>query len=174
MRRGLGGPQLGLRGSRQLKGRKAVLVAVAVEKRANRTGRARMTVIPDFQATTLLAFIKENISPGSTIYTDGLKQFTGLEEAGYQHVPRMQPLRADLRKGDKPVVPLADRAIGNLQQWLIGTYHGVGRHQLQVYLDEFVFRHNRRKTPQAAFQTLLGLGTAHASTEGNVIRGGHD
>jgi transposase-like protein len=170
----VGGPQPGLRGSRQLKGRKAVLVAVAVEKRGNRTGRARMTVIPDFQATTLLTFIKENIAPGSTIYTDGLKQFTGLEEAGYQHVPRMQPLRADLRKGAKPVVPLADRAIGNLQQWLIGTYHGVGRHQLQVYLDEFVFRHNRRQTPQAAFQTLLGLGTAHAPTEGNVIRGGHD
>ena len=170
----VGGPQPGLRGSRQLKGRKAVLVAVAVEKRANRTGRARMTVIPDVQATTLLAFIKENIAPGSTIYTDGLKQFTGLEEAGYQHVPRMQPLRGDLRKGAKPVVPLADRAIGNLQQWLIGAYHGVGRHQLQVYLDEFVFRHNRRQTPQAAFQTLLGFGTAHGPTEGVVIRGGHD
>ncbi|HMJ74005.1 MAG TPA: IS1595 family transposase, partial [Solirubrobacterales bacterium] len=26
---------------------------------------------------------------------------------------------------------------------------------------EFVFRHNRRRTPMAAFQTLLGLGTAH-------------
>jgi hypothetical protein len=78
------------------------------------------------------------------------------------------------RKGAKPVVPLADRAIGNLQQWLIGTYHGVGRHQLQVYLDEFVFRHNRRQTPQAAFQTLLGFGTAHGPTEGDVIRGGHD
>ena len=37
------------------------------------------------------------------------------------------------------VVPLADRAIGNLQQWLIGTYHGVSQAQLQVYLDEFVF-----------------------------------
>ena len=170
----VGGPQPGLRGSRQLKGRKAVLVAIAVEKRGTRTGRARMTVIPDFQATTLLKFIKENIAPGSTIYTDGLKQFTGLEEAGYQHVPRIQPLRADLRKGAKPVVPLADRAIGNLQQWLIGTYHGVGRHQLQVYLDEFVFRHNRRRTPQAAFQTLLGFGTAHGPTTGNVIRGGHD
>jgi hypothetical protein len=36
------------------------------------------------------------------------------------------------------VTPLADRAIGNLQQWLIGTYHGVSRAQLQVYLDEFV------------------------------------
>ena len=42
------------------------------------------------------------------------------------------------------MVPLADRAIGNLQQWLIGTYHGVSRPQLPVYLDEFVFRHNRR------------------------------
>jgi transposase-like protein len=58
-----------------------------------------MTVIPDFQATTLLAFIKENIAPGSTIYTDGLKQFTGLEEAAYQHVPRMQPLRAGSPQG---------------------------------------------------------------------------
>jgi hypothetical protein len=26
---------------------------------------------------------------------------------------------------------LADRAIGNLQQWLIGTYHGVSRDQLR-------------------------------------------
>ena len=56
-------------------------------------------------------------------------------------------------------MPLADRAIGNLQQWLIGTYHGVSKAQLQAYLDEFVFRHNRRRQPMAAFQTLLGLGT---------------
>ena len=60
------------------------------------------------------------------------------------------------------MVPLADRAIGNLQQWLIGTYHGVSKAQLQVYLDEFVFRHNRRRQPMAAFQTLLGLGTGRA------------
>jgi hypothetical protein len=43
--------------------------------------------------------------------------------------------------------------IGNLQQWLIGTYHGVSRDQLQSYLDEFVFRHNGRRQPIAAFQT---------------------
>ena len=35
-------------------------------------------------------------------------------------------------------IPGDDLAGGNLQQWLIGTYHGVGRHQLQAYLDEFV------------------------------------
>ncbi len=42
-------------------------------------------------------------------------------------------------KGAQSVVPLADRAVGNLQQWLLGTHHGVSRDQLQVYLDEFVF-----------------------------------
>jgi hypothetical protein len=47
-------------------------------------------------------------------------------------------LRIEQRKGAKSVVPLADWAIGNLQQWLIGTYYGVSRDQLQVYLDEFV------------------------------------
>ena len=32
---------------------------------------------------------------------------------------------------------------------------------LQVYLDEFIFRYNRRRTPIAAFQTLLGLSSQH-------------
>src|SRR5450631_3805052 len=85
-----------------------------------------------------------------------------------------QPRRSALSKGAASVVPLADRAIGNLQQWLIGTYHGVSKAQLQVYLDEFVFRHNRRKTPAAAFQSLLGLGTARKSTKYEQIRGARD
>jgi hypothetical protein len=69
----VGGTQAGLRGSRQLsgsrqlKGRKAALVLVAVEKR----GRARMAVIPDFKSTTLIAFLKQNVEAGSTVYTDG-------------------------------------------------------------------------------------------------------
>ena len=108
------------------------------------------------------------------MYTDGLKSFTGLHDAGYKHVPRTQPLRTDLRKGAKSVVPLADRSIGNLQQWLIGTYHGVSRDQLQVYLDKFVFRHNRRRLPMAAFQTLLGLGAGRKPTHYQDIRGAAD
>jgi transposase-like protein len=170
----VGGMQTGLRGSRQLKGRKAALVIVAVERRGRASGRTRMAVIPDFRKKTLDKFIRDNIAPGTTIYTDGLKSFTGLEEAGFTHVPHSQPLRSDLSKGAKSVVPLADRAIGNLQQWLIGTYHGVSRDQLQVYLDEFVFRHNRRNQPMAGFQTLLGLGTCHLPTCWNQIRAAKD
>jgi transposase-like protein len=160
----VGGTQAGLRGSRQLRGRKAALVLVGVEKRGHSSGRVRMEVIPDFKALTLQDFVKRNVEPGSTIYTDGLKSYGGLVDIGYGHVARPQPIRTRLRQGEKSVVPLADRAIGNLQNWLVGTYHGVSGAQLPAYLDEFVFRHNRWRTPQAAFQTLLGLGTSQGPT----------
>lgn len=87
----VGGAQAALRGSRQLKGRKAALVLVAVEKRGRATGHVRMAVIPDFKSTTLIAFLKQNVARGSTVSTDGLKSFTGLPEAGFRHVARSQP-----------------------------------------------------------------------------------
>lgn len=170
----VGGAQAGLRGSRQLRGRKAALVLVAVERRGRASGRVRMEVIPNFAGVTMLDFVTRNITPGATVYTDGLPSFEGIMAAGYRHVPRTQPTRPRLRQGEKSVVPLADRMIGNLQTWLVGTYHGVSRAQLQVYLDEFVFRTNRRKEPRAAFQTLLGLASGRGPTTYDQIRHGRD
>ena len=170
----VGGEQPGIRGSRQLKGRKAAIVLVAVEKRGHASNRIRMAVIPDFKQTTMLAFVQQHVAPGSTIYTDGLKSYGGLQAADVRHIARTQPTKTALRRGTPSVVPLADRAIGNLQQWLTGTYHGVSKNQLPVYLDEFVFRHNRRRQPMAAFQTLLGLGTGRAPTPYKQIRGARD
>ncbi len=170
----VGAPQAGLRGSRQLKGRKAALVLVAVERRGDRSGRVRMSVIPNFKQSTMLAFVTHHIAPGATVYTDGLKSFDGLQAADVRHVARPQPIRSALHRGVPSVVPLADRVIGNCQQWLIGTHHGVSKAQLQVCLDEFVFRHNRRRHPMAAFQTLLGLGTGRTPTPARRIRGAQD
>ncbi len=167
----VGGYQSGVKGSRQLRGRKAALVIVAVERRGRRTGRARMEVIPDFTQATMNDFARHDIELGSTIRTDAMSGFDGFTKLGYEHVSTTQ---GDIRKGAPHVVPLADRAMGNLKQWLLGTYHGVSRAQLQVYLDEFVFRHNRRGNPQAAFQTLLGLGTAHGPKPLGVVRGASD
>jgi transposase-like protein len=128
-----------------------------------------MEVIPGVRAETPNDFIHRSVTPGSTIYTDGLKGFAGLEAIGFKHVPRSQPQRTELRKGAKSVVPLADRAIGNLKQWLLGTHHGVSRRHLQVYLDEFVLPHNRRKQPMASFQTLLGLRSGREPTGHETI-----
>jgi ISXO2-like transposase domain len=58
------------------------------------------------------------------------------------------------------VLPRVHRVFSNLKTWLRGTYRGVSERQLQAYLDEFVFGFNRRRTPMAAFQTLLGIGAS--------------
>ena len=133
-----------------------------------------MSVIPDFKAATIVPFLTQNIAPGSTIYTDGLKSFSGLSKAGFKHVVRKQPLRSELRKGAKSAVPLADRAIGNLQQWLIGTYHGVSKAQLQVYLNESSFgatvastRSRISDTPWSRNQPQINWVRADSGSEGS-------
>jgi len=113
----VGGVQAGLRGSRQLKGRRAALVLAAVEKRGKGSGRVRMRVIPDFKAKTILPFLIQNVALGSTIYTDGLKSFEGLPEAGFKHISRTQPPRSELSKARNrpylwPIVPLATSSNG--------------------------------------------------------------
>ncbi len=87
----IGGEQAGLRGSRQLKNRRAALVLVAVEKRGRASGRARMSVIPDFKATTILRFLSQNVAPGSTIYTDGLKASRISRRQGSSTSPASSP-----------------------------------------------------------------------------------
>ena len=63
-----------------------------------------MAVIPDFKATTINDFLIQNVAPGSTIFTDGLKTFTGLDEI-FHHIPRTQPLRPSCTRERNPWCP---------------------------------------------------------------------
>ena len=58
------------------------------------------------------------------------------------------------------MLPWVHRVFANAKRWALGVYHGLREEHLQAYLDEFVFRFNRRRTPQAAFDRLLGLAVA--------------
>jgi hypothetical protein len=168
----IGGEQLGLRGGRQLAGRKALLVAIAVEVRAQGSGRCRAEVIPDASAPTLSEFIIRNVALGSTVLSDGHRGDQGKDGVaaqGFTHLPRTQ--ESFRLAGTEDVVPHAQRAISQLKAWLLGTHRGVGADQLPVYLDEFVFRWNRRHAPMAGFQTLLGLGTHRGPTTYEQILG---
>jgi hypothetical protein len=61
-------------------------------------------------------------------------------------------------------LPRVHRAFANLKTWLLGAHHGVGARHLSHYAGEFVSRFDRRRTPVAAFQSLLGLATQHPPT----------
>lgn len=165
----VGGKQVGLKGGRQRKGRKALMVAVAVERREKSLGRLRLEVIPDDTFETLGAFIVRNIESGSTVVSDAWLGYTGLAAKHYTHRSLSQSAmkRAGL-EGD--AVPGVHRVVSNLKTWLMGTHHGVGADHLDHYLNEFVFRFNRRYYPMAGFASLLGLGTSQSPTTAHEIR----
>jgi transposase-like protein len=161
----VGAPEVGLRGGREL--RNKALVVAAVEVRGKGSGRVRLQVVPDASGPTLTGFVQANVAPGTIVVTDGWPSYAPLASLGYRHRPRTQG--AAQRAGK--LLPRVHRVFGNLQTWLRGTHHGVGHKHLQAYLDEFTFRFNRRRTPMAAFQTLLGLGSQHPPTTYKMLYG---
>lgn len=162
----LGGRHSTRRGGRQRDGK--ALVGVAVEARGQGSGRLRLQVLPDASGDTLTGFVESTVTPGATVDTDGWQGYAGLRRAGYDHIINKHRARFP---DAQFVLPRAHRALSNLKTWLQGTHRGVSTDHLQVYLDEFVFRHNRRRTPLAAFQTLLGLGSLHPPTTLDEITG---
>ena len=130
----VGGKRAGKRG-RGAEGK--VLVGVAVEDKGELgLGRVRLEILPDVTSSALRAFIVHCVIPGSTVRTDGIKQYESICKDGYVHVGVG---RKDLH--------LAHRVISLLKRWLLGTYQGAVRPGcLPYYLDEFTFRFNRRSS----------------------------
>jgi len=152
------GQQENLRGGRQIGDR--ALVVGAVEVRGRASGRIRLGIVPDSSARSLTSFVAANVEPGTIVLTDGWHGYLPLSRMGYQHRPKTQ----GRRERAEIILPRIHRVFGNLKAWLLGTHRGVSKKHLQVYLDEFVFRFNRRRTPMAAFQSLLGLSSSHKPT----------
>jgi ISXO2-like transposase domain/Transposase zinc-ribbon domain len=143
------------------------LVGVAIEIRGHGSGRLRLGTLNAASAKWLGEFVQATVAPGATVHSDGLSAYKDLAALGYDHRPRSQRAAPP----GEQLLPRAHRAISNLKAWLHGTHRGVGDPHLQVYLDEYVFRHNRRRTPMAGFQTLLGLSSLHQpSTYDQITR----
>jgi hypothetical protein len=72
--------------------------------------------------------------------------------SGYRHDPRIVGAMAG-----HVVLPWSHRAFSLLKRWALGTYHGLRRKHIDTYLNEFVFRYNRRFYRHVSFEALLGL-----------------
>jgi ISXO2 transposase-like protein len=138
---------------------KMAIVGVAVENRGNHSGRIRLEHLKDTSRATIHAFVKTPIATGSQVRTDGGWPYLGIETYGYQHVRTVLGEGRANRKKAGQALPWVHRVISNLKTWLLGTHHGVDNEHLQEYLDEFVFRYNRRRIHPQSFLTLLILTT---------------
>ena len=111
----------------------------------------RLAVIADNSAKSIEAFVRANVRPGATLITDGHAAYPGLS-GDYRHDPRVVGnMAANI------VLPWSHRAFSLLKRWALGTYHGLRRKHVDAYLEEFVFRYNRRFHRHVSFETVLGL-----------------
>lgn len=127
-----------------------MLVIGAVEIAGKGPGRIRLAPIADYSAASIHAFMTANLAPGATAKSDGWAAYRGAPEVTHEpHV--VGNMAAHI------VLPWVHRVFSNLKRWALGVYHGLRPKHLQSYLDEFVFRFNRRHTRHAAFRSLIGI-----------------
>ena len=131
-----------------------ILVAGAVEVQDLRLGCIRLGIVPDDSAASLHAFLAASLAPSATAPTSGEAGYSG--GSGINDDPRV----IGASDADK-AVPRVHRILSDLKVWGLSVYHGLRRRHFQSYLDEFVYRFNRRRDRHAAFPALLGFAAAH-------------
>ena len=144
----VGGPRPGMPG-RGAGGKTVVVGAVESGRgadrrsaRGRRLGRLRLAVVDDASANSLEGFLAAAVAKPATVATDGWSGYARLEAAGYPH----EPLNLSATWGAAALrLPAIHLVFGLARRWLLGTHHGaVSNKHLSAYLDEFVFRFNRR------------------------------
>lgn len=123
-----------------------------------------MAPLTDASAKSLHAFVTDHVEPGATVITDAWQGYHGLEELGYLHKRPSQ--RAARACGEDPgeLLPAVHRVASLIKRWLLGTHQGsLELTHLPSYMNEFVFRFNRRRSRSRGlvFYRVLELAIAH-------------
>lgn len=134
-------------------------------------GRLRLEVVSGRSQKELEPFVLATVVPDSIVRTDGWTGYDNLTKLGYRHDPLA--IQGDQSKTETHL-PMIHIVFGNLDAWLLGTHHGVSPKHLQTYLNEFVFRFNRRFWSMVAFDSVLKIAAqAKAPTYRNLYDGMH-
>ena len=83
-------------------------------------------------------------SASSVASSSPMSAYKNLPSRGFTHKPDA------VSQGSDPahvVLPAVHRVASLLKRWLLGTHHGgIGAQHVEAYLDEFIFRFNRRQS----------------------------
>lgn len=124
-------------------------------------GRLRLQIIPNRKKETLESVVLANVQNKAEVRTDGWNGYESLNKLGYRH--KAVSICGDYVIADQHL-PMIHIVFGNLDSWLLGTHHGVSPAHLQGYLNEFVFRFNRRFWPMVGFESLLNIAVQTSPT----------
>lgn len=105
-----------------------------------------------FRKTALAQYAKASLSPGSTVWSDGLSCFKAIGEAGFNHIPRVTGGGRSSAKN--PIFKWVNTVLGNVKTSITGSYHAISKKHVPRYLAEFEYRFNRRYELPAMMERL--------------------
>ena len=128
------------------------LVVAGIKSRRNKQVRAEVVTSPS--ARVLKDFVRRNAKPGSTLYTDELPSYEGMQEfsqasvahgrgeyvRGRVHINGIESFWAPIKRGYK------------------GVYHKWSAKHLHRYVAEFAGRQNARKLDTIKIMQFVALG----------------
>ena len=97
--------------------------------------------------------IEENVEKGATVYTDELRSYNGLAEAGYNHAKVLHS--HDIYVIGDVHTNTIEGFWGNVKPGITGVYRHVSPKYLQSYLNEYAFRYNHRNDVTPMFLSFL-------------------
>jgi transposase-like protein len=104
--------------------------------------RVKFSRIAGFTRAELKRWGQQHLSPGLTIYSDGLSCFRGLQDAGCRHQPVITG--SGKKAVQNQTFKWVNTMLGNLKNNLAGTYHAIREKHVPRYLAQFQYRFNRR------------------------------
>ena len=116
-------------------------------------GFAKMIVMDDLSGTGINYVVKESMSPSSIVISDGYRGFSGLSEIVEKHNAMVVPQKEAHIK-----LPWVHAVISNAKRNLLGVHHSIGKGFLQNYLNEFVYKLNRRTFESDLFDRMIVAG----------------
>lgn len=117
-------------------------------------GFAKMVVIDDLSGDSIEYEVRKSISPSSIVISDGFRGYSGLSEIVDEHNAMVVPQKEAHIK-----LPWVHTVISNSKKQLLGVHHSIGKSFLQNYLNEFVYKLNRRTFESDLFDRMICAGS---------------
>ena len=153
----IGGPTVGKKRGR---GTEKAKVFVALSLKDGRPEYLKLGATENIRKESVKAFAEKSIQFGSTIKSDACRSY----------IPALTDYDRQYEKFDPKAENLQwlHTIISNAKAFILGTYHGLPKKNLQDYLNEFSFRFSRRGFDGALFDrlALAMVGSPLAESDG--------
>lgn len=118
-----------------------------------REGDVKANVVENLKIRTVKPLISENIEKKSEVYTDEFLSYQNIKNYDYDHDVVKHRIKEYVR-GNVHTNTI-EGFWSQLKRSIHGTYHSVSPQHLQLYVDEFAWRYNRRTSSVPVFELLL-------------------